>query len=76
MVEGGATSTSAIPDCLPCPFCGGPATYRKEVDAAITYRVECTNLKCMASLPAHYATPAEAASAWNRRASPFDKKAK
>ncbi len=52
----------------PCPFCGG-TRLNVEVDPASgLWKVDCDNYRCAASGPQGFATPAEAAAAWNRRA--------
>jgi len=63
-----------LPEIKPCPHCGSPArldTQRFKVDYTSTlqaeYAVECTNLKCWATVGPQD-TPREAIDVWNQRA--------
>lgn len=56
-------------ELLPCPFCGGTASYvhvkMMYVPKFLEFRVECS--QCHASIPATAKTKALAAEKWNRR---------
>ncbi len=66
---------------LPCPFCGGPATFEECVQGSsirpdsCTWSVGCANEKidCIGyQMLAHYDRKSEAAEAWNRRVVPIN----
>ncbi len=62
----------------PCPFCGSPGVLEggdfiggwNEKTGPRPYKVECTNLRCIASymIGAVFETKEDAIEAWNRRA--------
>ncbi len=52
-----------------CPFCGGKAVVARSDDEPPVYYAGCDSLWCRGSAVTfrHYASPEEAAEAWNRR---------
>lgn len=66
------------PQLLPCPFCGGPATFEECAQGSsvkvnsCTWSVGCANTEvdCIAyQMTASFNRKSEAAEAWNKRAS-------
>jgi len=55
--------TESATGLLPCPFCGGQASWLKNVDE---YVPTCDTSGCWCTIGA-YATKEEAEAAWNRR---------